>query len=196
MIDPSKITNFNLDRKGLEEHAVFWVCVAGKTAKTIAKSLDSIWKEIGHDPFAAIRRVGLDNLPGILKKHGIGCYNAKARSLYELATSGLDLKKCSLKDLESIYGIGPKTARCFMIHTRPNARCAGIDTHVLKFLKDLGHKVPSSTPIGKKYLEIEELFLNYVYKSGKSVAEYDLSVWNAYSSTKNPLQTLKSFNLV
>jgi hypothetical protein len=39
MIDPSNITNFNLTDHGLQEILIFWICVAGKTATTIAKAV-------------------------------------------------------------------------------------------------------------------------------------------------------------
>lgn len=103
----------------------------------------------------------------------------------------LNLKSCSVDDLENIYGIGPKTARCFLIHSRPNMRFAGLDTHILKYLRGLGYEVPKTTPTGKKYKEIEQIFLNLVDKSGKSVAEFDLEIWRKYSSDSRKKKQLK-----
>jgi thermostable 8-oxoguanine DNA glycosylase len=120
-------------------------------------------------------------LPQTLKSFGIGCYNNKAKSMWDLVNKGLDLKKCSVEDLESVHGIGPKTARCFIIHSRKNARHAGLDTHILKFLREKGHEVPKATPTGKKYRELEGVFLDYADKSGKSVAEFDLDIWRHYA---------------
>ena len=185
MINPSKITNFNQTKEELEENIIFWILVAGKTANVIAKSLNNLLIEIKglKSPFKALRKINSKKMPNLLKKHGIGCYNLKAKSILQIVNSDLDLKTCSLQDLENIIGIGPKTARCFLIHSRKNANVCGLDTHVLKFLKDLGFKdVPNSTPNGKKYLKWEKEFLNHVDKTGYSVAEYDLKIWNAYSS--------------
>jgi thermostable 8-oxoguanine DNA glycosylase len=98
-----------------------------------------------------------------------------------LVNSKLNLRTCTVEDLESVYGIGSKTARCFIIHSRPDANCAGLDTHILKFLKSKGHDVPSSTPGRKQYKQLEQVFLGYVKQSGKSVAEFDLGVWNSYA---------------
>jgi hypothetical protein len=59
MINPNKITNYNLNKYQLEEHAIFWLLVAGKTAKHTSKSLDNMLQEIDpnrpYKPFEAIR---------------------------------------------------------------------------------------------------------------------------------------------
>jgi len=190
MINPSKITNFNQTQEELEENILFWILVAGKTANDVAKSLNNLLTEINglKNPFRALKKIKPQQMPNLLKKHGIGCYNLKAHSIIQIINSNLDLKTCSLKELENIIGIGPKTARCFLIHSRKKANVCGLDTHVLKFLRDLGHKdVPLSTPNGKRYLEWEKVFLSHVKKTNYSVAEFDLKIWNAYSSKSQEL---------
>jgi thermostable 8-oxoguanine DNA glycosylase len=116
-----------------------------------------------------------------MKIHGIGCYNNKSKSWLDLINSGINLKTCTLHELESIRGIGPKTARCFLIHSRPNQNYAGLDTHLLKFLRMLGYNAPKSTPNKKSYLSLENEFLKLVSTSSRTVAEVDLMVWNYYS---------------
>ena len=193
MIDPSRITNYSMTEYELQEMVIFWVCVAGKTAFTIARCLDSLLEEIGaktEHPFDVIVNIPDKELAVKLKDNGIGCYTLKARAIKELATSDLNLRQCSVDDLEKIYGIGMKTSRCFIMHSRPDVQCAGLDTHILKFLRDEGHEVPKSTPgTKKKYLELESLFLDYVKKSGKTAAEFDLEIWRKYS--KNDLTNEK-----
>ena len=184
MIDPVNITNFNLTKSQLEEMLIFWVCAAGKNAITASKSLDRLLTIIqGHQcPFAAIQACGFKKLPKLMKECGIGCYNQKAKTFWQLANSGLNLRKCSAADLETICGIGRKTSRCFIMHSRRNARCAGLDTHLLHYLSDLGYSVPKATPSSaKEYSRLENIFLELVDKSGKSTAEYDLFVWRKYS---------------
>lgn len=183
MIDPTRITNFNLSIPELEEVLLFWVCAAGKNAMTAARGLEGVLRDLnGHSqPFKSILRFGADYLGDILKKNGIGCYNNKSKTFWQLADSGLDLKTCGLDDLQGIYGIGPKTARCFIMHSRKDARCAGLDTHALKFMRDLGYDVPSSTPTGRRYLEIEKQFLKLVDLAAMPVAELDLLIWRVYS---------------
>lgn len=186
LVDPDDITDFNLDKAGLRLVMLFWICAAGKKAKTAASNLNRLL-EYGHkifskdDPFDIICSFG-DSLPEALRSHGIGCYNNKSRTMLALVFSGLDLKNCSVSDLEMIPGIGPKTARCFLIHSREGVRYAGLDTHCLKYMRDNGVDVPKSTPSGKKYLELERIFLDMAAASGKTIAEFDLDIWRSYSS--------------
>ena len=132
----------------------------------------------------------LFDLAQTLKYYGIGCYNSKARTFYELAVAKfkgeLDLRTCSASDLEKIHGIGPKTARCFILHSRKNAQVAGLDTHMLKHLKSLGYDVPKSTPTGKKYLELEKVVLSLAKRAKMTPASYDLHIWNKYSVKSTP----------
>lgn len=195
MIDPTKISNFHLTTNELEENLCFWVGVANKPAMTIAQYIDNFFLELSgqsgstfnpnqHSPFQLIREAGtVEQITDLVKKHRFGCFKIKARGFYELAHSGLDLKICTVDDLESIHGIGPKTARCFLIHTRENVRHAGLDTHILKFLRAVGLDAPKSTPTGKQYKYWEEQFLRLVPED-MTIAEYDLAIWNGYHNSK------------
>jgi len=191
MIDPSKISNFNLTVNELEENICFWVAVANKTAATISHYIDNFFLDLSKQtgstfdpnlvsPFQLIKEAGsLEQVTELVKKHRFGCFKNKARGFVELANSGLDLKTCTVNDLEKIHGIGPKTARCFLIHTRKDAKHAGLDTHILRFMRDVGLNAPTSTPSGKKYLYWEEKFLQMVPKD-MTIAEFDLAIWNLY----------------
>jgi hypothetical protein len=141
-----------------------------------------------------------------MKELGIGCYNHKARACLELAHSGLDLQTCPAEDLEKIHGIGMKTSRCFIMHSREDSDYAGLDTHVLAFLRDLGHDVPKHTPSSKqKYQDIETKFLFLAQVVDRSPAHFDLLIWRVYSQhpqcknllihvTQNRLKTFKFSN--
>jgi thermostable 8-oxoguanine DNA glycosylase len=187
MIDPTRITDFNQTKEQLEEFLLFWICAAGKNAKSAAKGLDSLMTELHYKtgldwaPFAAIREYGKRKLPAALKRNGIGCYNQKARTFWELANSGFNLKTCSAADLETIPGIGMKTSRCFIIHSRKEADCAGLDVHILRYLRDQGYEVPKQTPTKKEYLRIEQIFIDLARKANRPIAEFDLAIWNQYS---------------
>lgn len=190
MIDPTRITKYRQSDSQLEETILFWICAAGKNGTTSARCLDNLlsawWVALGDphlSPFEIIEEIDKRGiLAEELKRYGIGCYHMKADYFRSLLAANLNLKKCTVEELEAVKGIGPKTARCFLIHSRKNQPYAGLDTHVLKFLRDKGHEVPASTPTGKKYKELEQIFLKYVKDSGKSVAEFDLEVWNDYRS--------------
>lgn len=164
---------------------LFWICAAGKNGMTAAKCLDKLLQELeykvaGNTHFERIRNTQVSHLAILMRDNGIGCHSIKANTFIQLANSGLNLKNCSTDDLEKIKGIGPKTSRCFIIHSRRNQQLAGLDRHILSYLSDLGYTVPKSTPTGNKYKQIEKWFLAEVKKSGKTVSELDLEIWNKY----------------
>lgn len=198
MIDPKNITNYNLSDAELEEHLLFWVLAAGKNGHTAAKGLNKLMgflNKYDSRPLEAVRLQGLysffnkePKLAYVLKDCGIGCYNNKAYTINDLSMSviayGLDLKTCAAADLEKIHGIGMKTSRCFILHSRKDARYAGLDTHMLKHLREVGiENVPKATPSSKKlYLTLEKEVLSLADKAVMSPAEFDLMIWNKYSS--------------
>lgn len=188
LVDPDNITDYNLSDDGLELVLLFWIAAAGKNAKTSARALNALLEE-GSQKFGSSRPFEIiigygDTLAESMKKQGMGCYNNKSRSMSFLANSGINLRTCNATELETVPGIGPKTARCFLIHSREGVRHAGLDTHVLKYMRDLGFDVPKSTPTGKKYIELENLFLELADKSGLEVADFDLQIWRRYSGSR------------
>ena len=195
MIDPATITNYGLSDPELEEHILFWVCAAGKNGTTAARCLEKLLSAITFNqqsPFQIIRLVlstkEPEPLPDLMKWAGIGCYNHKARTFEELVHSKLNLRTCTPDDLEKIYGIGMKTSRCFILHSRRNAQVAGLDTHMLKYLTNLGiSRVPKSTPGSKKlYKYLENEVLKLAREKGMTPAEFDLFVWNQYKIKSEP----------
>lgn len=186
MIDAANITNYNLFYNELEANMIFWVLAAGKNGTRAAKITNDMmvmWELLTgvSKPFKMLRMLSLEETIAKCAFHGTGCQKSKGRSLFEISRSGLDLRTCTAEDLEKIYGIGMKTARCFIIHSRENAPYAGLDTHMLKHLRSLGYDVPKNTPSSNKlYLTIEKIVLNLARESGKTPADFDLSVWNKY----------------
>lgn len=204
MIDAINISNFNLTDEQLEENILFWVCAAGKNGVVSARLLNNFLGKLyaykndssSFSPFEIIRysashanNTSWTIFAGIMRQSGIGNYTLKGQTFIELAYSGLNLRTCTIDDLEKIKGIGPKTSRAFLLHTRPNQRVAAVDTHLLKFLKDNGvEKVPKSTPSkGKNYFRLEQAFLTLCDKVGRIPAEYDLEIWNHYRQKKGPM---------
>lgn len=187
MVNPENITKYDLSKDQLQEHILFWVCAAGKNGRTAARSLEKFLKSATGcvaGPFSVVRVIDKNqNLPEVMKSCGIGCYNGKAETFRQLANSKLNLKTCTAEDLEKIRGIGMKTSRCFILHSRYGARYAGLDTHILKYLKLAGvENVPKSTPSSKKeYLRLEKEFLKIADLNEMLPADFDLAIWNQYS---------------
>ena len=191
MIDATNITNYNLTDAELETTLMFWVLAAGKNGTRAAKITNEIrtfWDSFSKDisTFMCLMQYDIDETVELLKQYKTGCHINKGKTLSQLCRADLNLKTCSSEDLEKIYGIGMKTARCFIIHSRENAMYAGLDTHMLKYLNSLGHKVPKSTPNNKNlYLTLEKLVLKIAAEQGKTPSEFDLEVWNKYKINYN-----------
>lgn len=192
MIDPTAVTNYNRTDAELEELMLFSIAVAGKTAQIVSKQLQALLDAApGNSPFDKINKLTKSGkLLAALKKSRLGKYNILTKA-YPQITS-FNLRTCTADELETVHGVGPKTARFFLLHSRPNIQVAALDTHILKFLKALGHDVPNSTPTGKKYKLLEAVFIEEAKKRGRSIAELDLAIWNHYSkggdkSRQNPV---------
>ena len=186
MIDAANITNYNLTDAELETALMFWVFAAGKNgtrAAQITNQLRSFWDTMSKDisTFHWLMHYDLEDTTELLKQYKTGCHNIKARTLWQLCREGLNLRTCTAEDLEKIYGIGMKTSRCFIMHSREDAQVAGFDTHMLKYLKSLGYDVPKNTPNSKKlYLQLEKEVLKLADIAGLSAAAFDLKIWNRY----------------
>jgi len=88
------------------------------------------------------------------------------------------LNHVQVKELECVKGIGMKTSRFFVMHTRKNQYYACLDTHILQWLGSKGHNVPKTTPSSAKYLELEKVFLDYAKEMNMLPADLDLQIWN------------------
>ena len=163
MIDPFDVTKYDRTIPELEEFLLFCICVAGKQANKTAERLGNILEEYERgevkSPFLVIQRLlFMKKLEDKLKEYGFGQYRKLTKALTQIARSGFDLRKCSVEDLETIHGVGPKTSRYFILHTRKDSKVACLDVHILGYLRGLGHEAPKTTPTGKKYLELEQIF--------------------------------------
>lgn len=183
MIDPFKIPDvFTQDY--LEEFILFSICVANKPALRTAEKLDGFLKEIPHkSPFFAIgMMIATHSLDTFLKKHRMGQYKRISKAFRQVTK--LDLKNLTVESLESVHGIGPKTARLIMLYLKPNSGVVPLDTHVLKFLGELGYTVPKSTPTGKRYEQLEAAFVAEAVKRNMTVKQLDTVVWQTMASNK------------
>ena len=187
-INPKKITDFNRSQADLELFAVFAVCVAGKKAQQTADKVNEHFRDVQTPtkqltPFETIKSlIGANIFGGYLQHARFGQYKRIYRALRDLAESSLDLKTCSVEDLEGIHGIGPKTSRFIIMHSRPNQRLATLDTHILRWMRDQGIETPKATPQSKKlYKELEDKFLTLCDKCAILPSQLDLKIWKQYS---------------
>lgn len=186
LVDPANVINFNRTDSELELWWLFSGVVAGKTASTQSRLLNEFLLDLepGGDIDTPFTRIARAEAQGVLKdkliKSRLGQFNRLYKQFVQSLT--LDLRTCTVEDLEKIHGCGPKTARMFIMMSRPNQRMAALDTHVLKHLRANGLTAPEITPQSKReYRRLEEEFLKLADASGMSVADYDLTVWKQYS---------------
>lgn len=197
MVDPFDVTHYSLDDHRLEEFFMFCVAVAGKKATMVAGKLDLFLDHAkdGETPFALVRRLNAaGELEDTLRSVKMGQYAKLTEAWAFCADGGIDVRTSGADDLQKVRGIGYKTARYFILHTRRAARVGVIDTHILKFLASRGHEVPSKIPNDKRYLKLEALILAEADTAGMTPADFDLAVWRHYASGGiHPLPTSPEF---
>lgn len=187
MIEPEKITNFNRTQAELEEFALFAILVAGKGAKVTARKLHSFLfacRMANMTPFEWIihlNKISDYALEMCTMTHKLGQYRRVIRAFTDIVKLKDKLSTVTVDELEQVYGIGRKTASFFVVHSQPNTRHAVLDTHILHWLRNKGHDAPKVTPSGRKYAELEQVFLGYCDQEQKTPAELDLEIWKKYS---------------
>lgn len=186
MVDPFQITDFKRDDTALQEFWLFCVAVAGKKATMIASKIDEFLSgcQDGETPFDYVRRLASeDRLIERMTEVRLGKYALLDRAWrFTVSEAGPDLRTAQVSELQSIHGVGFKTSRFFILHSRADADVAVIDTHVLKYLASLGHEVPDTIPVGETYLRLEAIMLDAARAAGMPMADFDLAVWKHYAS--------------
>jgi hypothetical protein len=135
MIDPNNVTNASRTPEELEEFLLFCVVVAGKNADQQSAKLERFLG--GRKPFAHIRsshKAG--RLDAALRDVRLGKYSLLGRSFRELAHSGRDLSSVTWEELAEFPGIGIKTSKFFILHSRERQMHGVLDTHVLAWMAE------------------------------------------------------------
>ena len=167
----------------LEEFLLHAIAVAGKNSSTTNAALQRFYKQAPKScgPFNKIRYLDArKRLIDALRAARLGNYGKNERAFREAAESDIDLTSCTIGDLENIHGVGPKSSRYFLLHSR-GGEFAALDTHVLKWLREQGYDAPKTTPTGRKYKELEAIFIKEARKLGKPPAQLDREIWNSHS---------------
>ncbi|MBO89047.1 MAG: hypothetical protein CMP14_05955 [Rickettsiales bacterium] len=201
MIDPLEVKNYNRTESELEEFLLFCINVAGKKSSVEAPKLERFLvglkdrhgdecRFIGQNPFSLLRFAYVNGtLLDLMKKYGISPYSQRYNSYVDLVMSphtGKTLAAATLKDLLQIRGVGLKTSRFFLSNTQKDFDEPMLDTHIMSYLRDEGHKdAPRTTPQNPKvYAKWAAIFSEKARQEGKSVRELDIQVWKKYSKTK------------
>lgn len=190
MINPAEVTNYNRTQDELQEFLLFCINVAGKKSSIEAPKLEvfiqrakDITKETS--PFNCIKKlIQLGRLQEIMHWAKLSPYKQRYNSYVDAVKLG-DLQKVTLNRLLQVPGIGLKTARFFLSHSREDFDEPMLDTHILQFLRDNGYRnAPKSTPSNLGvYNYYANIFKMFARVSGKSVTDLDLEIWKQYSKT-------------
>ena len=184
-VDPKNITAFNRTDAELQAFWLFSLFVAGKNSDYASQRLSRLllkarWNE--QNPFDYLRELGETGIHNALVAAKIGQYGRLTKAVTQ--SLSLDLRTATLQDLMNVYGCGPKTARFFLLHSRPQCECAVLDTHILAWMRSKGVGAPAATPSGEKYLFLERMFLNMAQAEfpHMSIAQIDLLLWMKQSN--------------
>jgi thermostable 8-oxoguanine DNA glycosylase len=193
MINPKKVTKYNRNKSQLQEWLLYCIMVAGKKSEIETQKLAKFLRDgrmgFNLSPFEMIRKLmGIsscaeDGLMQQLKKYKIAPYTMRYNSFVD-AVNLLpdDLSEVTIDDLQQVRGISTKTSRFFLTHSREDFDEPVLDTHILRYLSDLGYDVPKSTPQNPTvYAKVSAIFKRLANFEGKSVTDFDLEVWKQYS---------------
>ena len=111
----------------------------------------------------------------------IGKYDLIRKSSKFIIKNGIHhrLDSVTLEELLKIPGVGNKTARFFLMHSRPGFKGAVIDTHIHGWLEKVCQTDLPKPTTTAKYLSLERLWLSMVeiFFPGEPLHVADLATW-------------------
>lgn len=189
-IHPCRITRFDRTPAQFEAFVLFAYFVAGYQSSTVAPRLNRFLAanvRDGETPFRAVARLAAAGtlaaqlaafgLHGQIKRRTIGLPQLAALNVADFATVD---PAALIARLETVHGMGAKSSRFVLLHSRPDVRCAVLDRHILRFLAAAGHKVPKKfkTPKStRQYARLEAAFLAAAHERRMTPAALDLALW-------------------
>lgn len=180
-INPKQVTNKNRTDAQLQAFWVFCIVVAGKNSDYASRVVGKMLGKTDN-PFEYFRSLGEHGIHNALVANKVGQYGRITRAIKESLL--LDLRQSTFHDLRSIFGVGPKTANFFLLHTREGYEGVVLDTHILKFLRDHEVDAPKQTPQDEEVYERLSSLFRYISAAQYphlSVADRDLLIWREYS---------------
>ena len=204
MINSQNFTNHDPSDQELQEMFLFAISVAGKPSRITEEKVNALLAEIKDDQkndcddqnaakFGPLEYlVWLEHEPFLemIQRHRIGKYSTWLkmwRWFNDLVMPSIPhlLRTAEIEDLEKIPGVRFKTSRFFVLHSRRDAECVPLDTHILRFLRDRGvDGVPNVTPGSRKvYADLEKIAVEALKSLGfENLAQADIETWKAYSA--------------
>lgn len=160
--------------KTRQEFLLFCICVAGKKADMIVPKLRQFLQGCRNDelPFKLIDRLSINSIVDRLKECKMGRYEILARAFAACAIH-INVDATSVTFLEKLPGIGPKTARYFMVYAH-GEKHAIIDTHVKKFLRAIGCD-------SNRYYAMENVYLSICGAVGLEPRVLDDIIWRYHA---------------
>ncbi len=188
IIDPQRITDYDRTLEQLEYFLTFCIFVAGRNSDVMAKKVSDFYypKPECLSPFDWVHALG-SRVTTRLEDAKVGQYKRIGRALWECSQL-YDLRTISVGELETVHGVGMKTARFFVLHTQRHANCFVLDTHIQEWMRRLGAEVPNNVYGNKKaYIETENKcrVLKTAIHPDLTVAEFDLKIWSLMRDKKS-----------
>lgn len=180
MIDPKKLITPLDSVAKKQEFLLFCILSVGKNSDTASAKLEALLagKDEWITPFEYL--LG-QNIPELIIQAKTGQYQRVAAAI--LQAIEVDVETVTLEQLQAIHGIGPKTARFFLVHAQ-GKKHAILDTHILKWMRSLFPDVPKATPPAKHYGKWEQLCLMFMQAKfpGYTPLVADLEIWKSQSN--------------
>ena len=203
MIDPTQITKFDRTQAELEWFLLFCISTAGKNATVTAKKINDgidFTHRVKRFQSMGIYSIGFSDTSWMILGDKYYKYNQCSNWMvdfaqvvklgkYELIRKSSEhifkneihkrLDTVTLEELLEIPGVGNKTARFFLMHSRPGFEGAVIDTHIHGWLEKVCQSELPKPTTDAKYKSLERLWLSMteVFFPGLPLHVADLATW-------------------
>ena len=195
-IDPTQITKFDRTQAELEWFLLFCISTAGKNATVTAKKINDgidFTHRIKRFQSMGIYSIGCSDILSndfnycadwmvdfaqVVKLGKYDLLRKSSRHIFMTRTHKR-LETVTLEELLEIPGVGNKTARFFLMHSRPGFTGAVIDTHIHGWLEKVCQSELPKPTTDAKYKSLERLWLSMteVFFPGLPLHVADLATW-------------------